>query len=90
MLTGCGNSGNSTQSHTPIQVMDSLDLYKTKGVSLYFNQFYESELKEIQLKLKRNSFPQKEQLFILIVWLNFVYINLDVLKRKLFYKVFNS
>lgn len=58
-IAECGNSGNSIQPHIHIQAMDSLDPYTTKGIPLYFNQFYESETKEIQPRLKQNSFPQK-------------------------------
>lgn len=37
----CGNSGNSTQPHVHVQVMDSLDLSVARGVPMAFRHFRE-------------------------------------------------
>jgi hypothetical protein len=37
----CGNSGNSTQPHVHLQVMDSLDLSVARGVPMVFRRFRE-------------------------------------------------
>jgi murein DD-endopeptidase MepM/ murein hydrolase activator NlpD len=58
-LAECGNSGNSTQPHIHIQAMDSLDLYMTKGIPLYFERFYESNIKKNQIQLRKKAFPNK-------------------------------
>src|SRR5699024_4342443 len=40
-LANCGNSGNSTQPHIHIQAMDNINFYNTKGVPLYFREFFQ-------------------------------------------------
>lgn len=52
----CGNSGNSTQPHVHLQVMDSLDLSVARGVPMAFRRFREwprggaqSEIRELGL-----------------------------------------
>jgi Peptidase family M23 len=40
-LANCGNSGNSTQPHVHIQVMDSPDLSVARGVPMAFRRFRE-------------------------------------------------
>ncbi|MET0975407.1 MAG: M23 family metallopeptidase [Leifsonia sp.] len=40
-LAACGNSGNSTQPHVHLQVMDSLDLAVASGLPLAFRRFRE-------------------------------------------------
>lgn len=37
----CGNSGNSTQPHVHMQVMDSADLSVARGVPMLFRRFRE-------------------------------------------------
>jgi murein DD-endopeptidase MepM/ murein hydrolase activator NlpD len=37
----CGNSGNSTQPHVHVQVMDSMDLAVARGVPMVFRDFRE-------------------------------------------------
>lgn len=37
----CGNSGNSTQPHVHVQVMDSLDLSVARGIPIAFRKFRE-------------------------------------------------
>ncbi|MGY2065443.1 M23 family metallopeptidase [Blastococcus sp. SYSU DS0619] len=41
-LATCGNSGNSTQPHVHLQVMDSADLSVARGVPMLFRRFRES------------------------------------------------
>jgi hypothetical protein len=38
-LAACGNSGNSTQPHLHIQVMDAADPYTARGVPMYFRHY---------------------------------------------------
>ena len=40
-IADCGNSGNSTQPHVHVQVMDSLDLSAARGVPMAFRRFRE-------------------------------------------------
>lgn len=35
----CGNSGNSTQPHLHIQIMDSADPFTAQGVSMSFRNY---------------------------------------------------
>ena len=35
----CGNSGNSTQPHLPLQVMDSRDLLDARGFPMAFHDY---------------------------------------------------
>jgi murein DD-endopeptidase MepM/ murein hydrolase activator NlpD len=38
-IAACGNSGNSTQPHLHLQVMDSADLAVARGVPMSFRRF---------------------------------------------------
>jgi Peptidase family M23 len=38
-LAECGNSGNSTQPHVHVQVMDSLDLLSARGIPMAFRNY---------------------------------------------------
>jgi murein DD-endopeptidase MepM/ murein hydrolase activator NlpD len=38
-LAECGNSGNSTQPHVHVQVMDSLDLLAARGIPMVFGNY---------------------------------------------------
>jgi len=40
-VANCGNSGNSTQPHVHVQVMDSPDLSVARGVPMAFRRFRE-------------------------------------------------
>jgi murein DD-endopeptidase MepM/ murein hydrolase activator NlpD len=40
-IADCGNSGNSTQPHVHVQVMDSADLSVARGVPMAFRRFRE-------------------------------------------------
>jgi hypothetical protein len=40
-IADCGNSGNSTQPHVHMQVMDSPDLSVARGVPMLFRRFHE-------------------------------------------------
>ncbi len=42
-VAACGNSGNSTQPHVHLQVMDSEDLAIARGIPLEFRRFSEQE-----------------------------------------------
>lgn len=41
-IAECGNSGNSTQPHVHVQIMDSLDLSVARGVPMAFRRFRET------------------------------------------------
>lgn len=51
-VAACGNSGNSTQPHVHVQVMDSADLSVARGVPMAFRRFREwpSGAKEFQIR----------------------------------------
>lgn len=38
-LAACGNSGNSTQPHLHIQIMDSADPFTARGLPMYFREY---------------------------------------------------
>ena len=40
-VANCGNSGNSTQPHVHVQVMDSPDLSIARGIPMAFRRFRE-------------------------------------------------
>jgi murein DD-endopeptidase MepM/ murein hydrolase activator NlpD len=40
-IAECGNSGNSTQPHLHVQVMDSADLSAAQGIPMAFQRFRE-------------------------------------------------
>lgn len=56
-LANCGNSGNSTQPHIHIQAMDRTDFYHTKGVPLYFREFYQWNKGESEPETRMKAFP---------------------------------
>ncbi len=51
-VAACGNSGNSTQPHVHVQVMDSPDLSVARGVPMAFRRFREwpSGVKQFQIR----------------------------------------
>lgn len=40
-IGACGNSGNSTQPHLHVQVMDTLDLLRTRGLPMEYRDYLE-------------------------------------------------
>jgi murein DD-endopeptidase MepM/ murein hydrolase activator NlpD len=38
-LAACGNSGNSTQPHLHIQIMDSADPFTARGLPMSFREY---------------------------------------------------
>lgn len=59
-LANCGNSGNSTQPHIHIQAMDSTDFYKTKGLPLYFREFFQWSKGESEPETRVKAFPDAD------------------------------
>jgi hypothetical protein len=53
----CGNSGNSTQPHVHLQVMDSLDLTMARGVPLAFRRFREWDRAGRHVQTKETGLP---------------------------------
>jgi len=56
-LAGCGNSGNSTQPHVHLQVMDSQDLSVARGVPMVFRRYREWPRGATQPQIKESSVP---------------------------------
>jgi murein DD-endopeptidase MepM/ murein hydrolase activator NlpD len=53
----CGNSGNSTQPHVHVQVMDSPDLSVARGVPMAFRRFREWPRGANQFQTKEAGLP---------------------------------
>jgi hypothetical protein len=56
-LGQCGNSGNSTQPHVHVQVMDNLDLSIARGVPMAFRRFREWPRGAKQSKITESGLP---------------------------------
>jgi peptidase M23-like protein len=53
----CGNSGNSTQPHVHLQVMDSADPFVARGVPMTFRYFREWPARTRQLRVRGRGMP---------------------------------
>jgi hypothetical protein len=53
----CGNSGNSTEPHVHLQVMDSADLSVAKGLPLTFRKFSEKPRGSARFQLRESGIP---------------------------------
>ncbi|MPZ96108.1 MAG: peptidoglycan DD-metalloendopeptidase family protein [Propionibacteriales bacterium] len=58
-VADCGNSGNSTQPHVHLQVMDSLDLSVAHGVPMAFRRFREWPRGVKQAQVKESGLPNE-------------------------------
>lgn len=58
-VAACGNSGNSTQPHVHIQVMDSLDLSVAQGVPMAFRRFREWPRGPEQSQIRESGLPHE-------------------------------
>jgi murein DD-endopeptidase MepM/ murein hydrolase activator NlpD len=58
-VADCGNSGNSTQPHVHLQVMDSLDLSVARGVPMAFRRFREWPRGAKQSRIKESALPDE-------------------------------
>jgi Peptidase family M23 len=56
-IAECGNSGNSTQPHLHLQVMDSADLAIAKGVPITFRHFRERGRGAREFRLRESGMP---------------------------------
>jgi Peptidase family M23 len=56
-IADCGNSGNSTQPHVHVQVMDSPDLSIARGVPMAFRRFREWPRGATQFQVKESGLP---------------------------------
>ncbi|GAB4055912.1 M23 family metallopeptidase [Catellatospora paridis] len=56
-LAACGNSGNSTQPHVHLQVMDSADLSVARGVPMAFRHFRERPAGAAQFLIRQTGVP---------------------------------
>ncbi|MEO8556672.1 MAG: M23 family metallopeptidase [Actinomycetota bacterium] len=56
-VAACGNSGNSTQPHVHMQVMDSPDLSVAQGVPMAFRRFRERPSGEKQFQVIESGLP---------------------------------
>ncbi|MFC7242065.1 M23 family metallopeptidase [Catellatospora aurea] len=56
-LADCGNSGNSTQPHVHLQVMDNADLSVARGVPMTFRHFRERARGSAQFLIRQTGVP---------------------------------
>ena len=56
-VAACGNSGNSTQPHLHLQVMDGVDLSAARGVPMAFRRFREWPPGAKQVQLRESGLP---------------------------------
>ncbi|MEV0459924.1 M23 family metallopeptidase [Catellatospora methionotrophica] len=56
-LATCGNSGNSTQPHVHMQVMDSAELSVARGVPMAFRHFRERPAGSAQFLIRQTAVP---------------------------------
>jgi hypothetical protein len=56
-IAECGNSGNSTQPHVHVQIMDSRDLSVAQGIPMAFRQFREWSRGAKQPQVKESGLP---------------------------------
>jgi len=56
-IAECGNSGNSTQPHVHVQVMDSPDLSIARGVPMALRDFLEWPRGAKQVQIKESGLP---------------------------------
>lgn len=56
-IANCGNSGNSTQPHVHMQVMDSADLSVARGVPMAFRRFREWPSGGQQFQVRERGMP---------------------------------
>ncbi len=58
-VADCGNSGNSTQPHVHLQVMDSADLTVAQGVPMAFRRFREWPRRAKQSRIREHGLPDE-------------------------------
>lgn len=58
-VADCGNSGNSTQPHVHLQVMDSLDLSVAQGIPMTFRRFREWPRGAKQFQIRESGLPDE-------------------------------
>ncbi len=56
-IAECGNSGNSTQPHVHLQVMDNLDLSVARGIPLAFRHFREWTGRSERSRVEESGIP---------------------------------
>jgi hypothetical protein len=56
-VADCGNSGNSTQPHVHVQVMDSPDLAVARGVPMAFRRFREWPTRTKEFRIRESGLP---------------------------------
>ncbi|HWM36860.1 MAG TPA: M23 family metallopeptidase [Streptomyces sp.] len=56
-IANCGNSGNSTQPHVHMQVMDSSDLSVARGLPMLFRRFREWPSGPKQVRVRERAMP---------------------------------
>jgi hypothetical protein len=59
-IAECGNSGNSTQPHVHVQIMDSADITTAKGVPMAFRHYRERPRGSSQVHVRETGVPAEE------------------------------